>query len=455
MRLVPSRCLGLVLGYDAYVLLLGDFFEFDKDCLKIMSETDQRFDVVTVGGGLVGAVGALCFDKFAGSQFRQALIERGSLEDFSDFEKNNEIKSSGRAYALSESSRAILDVLGLWDEMKDFAQPIQEVDISDSDLDSPFRPIFLNFSGEIALGKVGAYIIEHEPLAAPIYRALRAAPSLEIFEGSQLEAMKHHASYVELELDNGVSFLTSLCIGADGRGSKVRSLAEIKTITSDYEQDGIVVTVNLSRPHNGKAVQHFLPSGPFAILPLPGDKASLVWTERRGKAADMCALSDEDFISEVNLRFSPKLGTATLAGPRKHFPLSLVLARSFIGDRVVLVGDAAHGVHPLAGQGMNLGLRDVAALVEVIVETKRLGLDIGGNVALERYQQWRRFDGVMSALAMDGMKRLFSNDNDFLRELRGFGLRLVDRLPPLKEFFVKEAAGMNGDVPLLMQGKKL
>lgn len=420
-----------------------------------MSGTNQNKDVVTVGGGLVGAVGALCLDKFGGQNFRQALIERHTLEDYSDFEQNPDKKSSGRAYALSESSRAILDVLGLWDDMKAFAQPIQEVDISDSDLDSPFRPVFLNFSGEIALGKVGAYIIEHEPLAAPIYKALRQASSLEIFEGCQLKTLDQKPDFIQLHLDDGVSLTASLCIGADGRGSKVRSLAEIKTITSDYDQDGIVVTVDLSQPHDGKAVQHFLPSGPFAILPLPGDRASLVWTEERGKAADMCALDDEDFISEVNLRFSPKLGTAELAGPRKHFPLSLVLARSFIAERVVLIGDAAHGVHPLAGQGMNLGLRDVAALVEVVVETKRLGLDVGGNVALERYQQWRRFDGVTSALAMDGLKRLFSNDQAVLRELRGFGLRLVDRLPPLKEFFVKEAAGVNGDVPLLMQGKSL
>jgi len=420
-----------------------------------MNEADRKFDVVTVGGGLVGAVGAICFDKFAGKNFRQALIERFTLEDGSDFEKNPNKKPSGRAYALSESSRAIFEVLGIWDEMEPFAQPIQEVDISDSDLDSPFRPVFLNFSGEIALGKVGAYIIEHEPLAAPIYKALHQAKSLQVFEGSQLETFDQKPDHIQLSLDDGALLSASLCIGADGRGSKVRSLAEIKTITSDYEQDGIVVTVDLSQPHGGKAVQHFLPSGPFAILPLPGDRASLVWTEERGKAADMCALVDEEFITEVNLRFSPKLGTAELAGPRKHFPLSLVLARSFIAERVVLIGDAAHGVHPLAGQGMNLGLRDVAALVEVIVETKRLGLDVGGSVALERYQQWRRFDGVTSALAMDGLKRLFSNDQALLRELRGFGLRLVDRLPPLKEFFVKEAAGVNGDVPLLMQGKSL
>ncbi len=420
----------------------------DKDSI-------ETFDVVTIGGGLVGAVGALCFEQFGGAGFRQALVERSLIEDGEAFEKSPNLRPTGRAYALSESSRALLDVLGLWEAMVPFAQPIQEVDISDSDLDSPFRPIFLNFSGEIEMGKVGAYIIEHEPLAAPIYKALSQAKSLKLYEQAHLEGLKNISDHVELSLADGRQLNARLCIGADGRGSLVRSLSEIKAITSDYEQDGIVVTVELSRPHNGKAVQHFLPSGPFAILPLPGDRASLVWTEVRGQAAEMCGLDDEAFVREVNKRFSPKLGTVTLAGPRKHFPLSLVLARSFIADRVALIGDAAHGVHPLAGQGMNIGLRDVAALAEVIVETKRLGLDIGGDVALERYQQWRRFDAVTSALAMDGMKRLFSNDQTLLRELRGFGLRLVDRLPPLKEFFVKEAAGVTGDVPLLMQGKRL
>lgn len=246
-----------------------------------------------------------------------------------------------------------------------------------------------------------------------------------------------------------------LLVGADGRGSFVRRSSGIKAFTSDYDQDGIVVTVALSKPHHGKAVQHFLPSGSFAILPLPNDKASLVWSEKRGVAADMCALSDEDFIAEVNKRFSPRLGTVELAGPRNHFPLSVILAHSFVGPRMALIGDAAHGMHPIAGQGMNIGLRDVAALVEIVLETKRLGLDLGALTALERYQQWRRFDGVMSTFAMDGLNRLFVNKSSFVRELRGFGLRLVDRLPPLKEFFVKEAAGINGDVPLLMQGKPL
>lgn len=428
----------------------------DKDSNKPFIH-ELLYDVAVVGGGLVGAVAALCFDRFGGDGFKVALFEAGLLDAGYQTDQPGEGKVlySGRAYALSEGSRAILDVLGLWQEMAKFAQPIEEIEVTDSQLESPFRPVFLSFSGEIEHGRVGAYIIEHERLAAPIYRALRAKTEIAVFENSPITDLQRDAQSVELSFKGGEKLRSRLCIGADGRGSSVRSLSDIKVHRSDYDQDGIVVTVALSQPHHGKAVQHFLPSGPFAILPLPGDRASLVWTEKRGLAAEMCALSDEEFISQVNARFSPKLGTVELAGPRAHFPLSLLLAYSFIDKRVALIGDAAHGVHPLAGQGMNIGLRDVAALVEIVVETRRLGLDIGSEVVLERYQQWRRFDGVMSAFAMDGMNRLFASEVPLVREVRDFGLRLVDRLPPLKEFFVREAAGLNGNVPLLMQGKKL
>jgi len=413
------------------------------------------FDVAIIGGGLVGAVAALSFNKFAGADFSTLVLERGELLN----EERGFGRNRGRAYALSESSRVLLDMLGLWEEMAPFAQPIVEIDITDSALDSPLRPVFLSFHGEIEMGKPGAYIIEHEHLAGPIYRALETGARITVCEGCAVQAFKAGASDVAITVAGGVC-RAGLLIGADGRGSFVREQAGIKTTFADYDQDGIVVSVALSRAHEGKAVQHFLPAGPFAILPLVGDerhkdRASLVWSEKRGLAADMCALSDEAFEQEVNKRFSPKLGTVKVAGRRAHFPLSLLVANSFIGPRVALVGDAAHGVHPLAGQGMNIGLRDVAALVETVVETKRLGLDFGNEIALERYQQWRRFDGVMSAFAMDGLNRLFSNDQSLLRELRGFGLRLVDRVPPLKDFFVKEAAGVNGDVPLLMQGKWL
>ena len=349
----------------------------------------------------------------------------------------------------------LLEQIGLWSLMKEHAQPISEIDVTDSELDNDYRPVFINFFGETALGQPAAYIIEHEVLAAPIYKALEEHDQIKLIENDSVSAMSSDVRSAELELASGALHRAQLVIGADGRGSNMRKLAGIKTVTSDYHQNGIVVTVQLGQPHNGKAVQHFLPSGPFAILPLTGDRASLVWTESRELAPEMVALDDEAFVAEINKRFAPDLGEVSLAGPRAHFPLSLSVARSFIGERLALIGDAAHGVHPLAGQGMNIGLRDVAALAEIIVETERLGLDIGDATALERYQQWRRFDGVMSAFAMDGLNRLFSNDNGMLREMRGFGLRLVDRLPPLKAFFVREAAGLNGDVPRLMKGEPI
>ncbi|GJM03690.1 MAG: 2-octaprenyl-6-methoxyphenyl hydroxylase [Rhodomicrobium sp.] len=419
-------------------------------------EKIEKYDVALVGGGLVGAVAALSLSQFTDRDFKLLLIER---PDFASPKRHE-----GRAYALSEGSRMLLEMLGLWQAIEPHAQPIEEIDITDSELETVFRPVFLHFEGEIAMGRPGAYIIEHEVLAEPIYDQLFKAQNIHIHtEGafSGLETgIESGLDAAELLFDDGSEtaqalFKADLVIGADGRGSRVRDFAGIKTFTSDYNQDGIVVTVELRQPHGGKAVQHFLPSGPFAILPLTNDRASLVWTEARGVAAEMCALSDDEFIGEVNKRFSPKLGTVALSGRRGHFPLSLLLARSFIGPRVVLIGDAAHGVHPLAGQGMNIGFRDVAALTEILVETRRLGLDIGGDVALTKYQTWRRSDGVMSAFAMDGLNRLFTAEASSLRELRGFGLRLVDRLPPVKDFFVKEAAGVNGDVPKLMQGLEI
>ena len=417
-----------------------------KSPKKASSFKGEVFDVAIVGGGLVGAITALCFERFGGDAFKVLLVEQSELD--------NRGRNQGRAYALSHSSKTLLEMIGVWEAMAPYVQPIVEIDITDSALNSPFRPVFLNFSGEIELGKPGAYIIEHEHLAGPVYEALQQNSKVKIKDHSKIDQFEAGPAFLDLTIE-GQDCRANLLVGADGRGSFVRQQCGIKVHRSDYDQDGIVVSVALSRPHEGKAVQHFLPSGPFAILPLPGDRASLVWSEKRGLAGDMCALSDEAFVAQVNQRFSPKLGTVELAGPRGHFPLSLQLAHSFIAPRVALVGDAAHGVHPIAGQGMNIGLRDVAALVEIVLETNRLGLDIGALTVLERYQQWRRFDGVMSAFAMDGLNRLFRTDVSFVRELRGLGLRLVDRLPPLKDFFVKEAAGVNGDVPLLMQGKPL
>jgi 2-octaprenyl-6-methoxyphenol hydroxylase len=221
-----------------------------------------------------------------------------------------------------------------------------------------------------------------------------------------------------------------------------------------YPQIGIVTTVAHARPHHGKAVQHFLPSGPFAILPLKGNRSSIVWTEDKARGEAIMAADEAGFLAELTKRFGLRLGEIALAGPRQSFPLDMQIARSFVADRLALIGDAAHVVHPLAGQGLNIGMRDVAALAETVIDATRLGLDIGAGAQLERYERWRRFDSAFSAAVMDGLNRLFSNDRAPLRILRDLGLGLVDRAPALKRFLVSEAAGATGTLPRLLKGER-
>jgi 2-octaprenyl-6-methoxyphenol hydroxylase len=244
-------------------------------------------------------------------------------------------------------------------------------------------------------------------------------------------------------------------VAADGRRSFLREAAGIKVVGWSYPQTGIVTTVAHERPHEGVAVQHFLPAGPFAILPLCGDRSCITWTEDRDEARRILALDDAAFLAEVDLRFGGRLGTLSLAGPRGSWPLEMHLARSYVAPRLALVGDAAHGVHPIAGQGLNLALRDVAALAEVVADAARLGLDIGSTDTLRRYERWRRFDSVLSAAAFDGLNRLFSNDWTLLRTIRDAGLGLVDRLPAVKRMFVGEAAGLSGELPRLVRGEQI
>jgi 2-octaprenyl-6-methoxyphenol hydroxylase len=246
-----------------------------------------------------------------------------------------------------------------------------------------------------------------------------------------------------------------LLVAADGRNSALRKSAGIKTIGWSYRQSGIIATLRLEKPHGGLAIQHFLPSGPFAILPLTGNRVSLVWTQESARARQVVAMDDEDFLIHAKKRIGARFGILEIAGPRAAFPLNMHLARSFVAARVALAGDAAHGVHPLAGQGLNIGLRDVAALTEVMVESSRLGLDLGSAPVLERYQRWRRFDSAFSALAMDRINSLFTNDSAPLRSIRSLGLGLVDRAPALKKFFVREAAGLTGTVPKLLRGEAI
>jgi len=260
---------------------------------------------------------------------------------------------------------------------------------------------------------------------------------------------------IEVSLSDGTRIEASLLVAADGARSKLRERAGIATHGWEYDQSGIVVTVGHERDHHGRAEEHFLPAGPFAILPLKGNRSSLVWTEKRSEAARIVGLAESEFHDELEQRFGLHLGEIKALDKPRAFPLGYFVARSFIGERLALVGDAAHVIHPIAGQGLNMGLKDVAALAEVVVDAARLGLDPGEAGVIERYQRWRRFDTMAMGLATNSLNLLFSNRSNLLRTVRDIGLGLVDRTPPVKSLFIRQAAGLAGEVPRLLKGEAL
>jgi 2-octaprenyl-6-methoxyphenol hydroxylase len=359
-----------------------------------------------------------------------------------------------RAFALSAASKRLLAAIGIWPTVAATAEPVAEIEITDSELDAGIRPTLLTYANQIDDGAAASFIVPGGPLLEALDAAARANPAITFHVGNAIGyAPGAHAATVTLT--GGKTLRGALAVAAEGRRSALREAAGIKLIGWDYDQTGIVVTVAHERPHNGRAVQHFLPSGPFAILPLPGNRACITWSEGTREARRILALDDTAFLDEVDKRFGGKLGPLALAGPRASWPLSMHLARSFIAPRLALIGDTAHGVHPIAGQGLNLGLRDVAALAEVIAEAMRVGLDPGNDETLRTYERWRRFDSTVSTLAFDGLNRLFSNDWALLRAARDVGLGLVDRMPSIKRMLVAEAAGVTGNLPRLLKGEAL
>jgi 2-octaprenyl-6-methoxyphenol hydroxylase len=365
------------------------------------------------------------------------------------------MKKDARGLALSAAAKRLLDAVGLWPALAPNAQPIESIEVTDSPLNADLRPHFLGFDTELNTGAPSAYLVEAGEFLSVISDAVAAEPAIDVFAPDSIDDFATDAFGVEAHLASGLALRAPLLVGADGKRSRLREVAGIKCIGWSYPQSGIVATVTHEHPHNGKAVQHFLPAGPFAILPLKGNRSSIVWTEEAANAKSLMAGDEAAFVAELTRRFGHRLGTISLEGRPQSFPLAFQMARSFVGKRLALVGDAAHVVHPLAGQGLNIGLRDVAALTETIVDALRLGLDIGSSVTLERYQRWRRFDSAFSGTVMDAMNRLFSTDNAPLRAIRDLGLGIVDRSPGLKRFLVREAAGGTGDVPRLMKGEAL
>lgn len=407
----------------------------------------QYFDVAIAGGSFVGLAQALALARSAGDGVRVAVIDATAPE------VAETRGADGRASALSAASRALLEVLEVWPAVADQAQPIVDIDVTDSRLAAPVRPLLLHFETELAPGRPAAYMVENHVLRAALLAQVRRTHAVTFLAPRQVMGFERQGAQVRVGLDDGTELDAGLLVAADGRRSGLRQAAGIKTIGWSYPQVGIVATVAHEKPHHGRAVQHFLPSGPFAILPLQGNRASLVWTEARALGRALVDGDDATFLAELRRRFGHRLGEVALDGPRFAYPLDMHIARRFVSERLALVGDAAHGVHPLAGQGLNIGLRDVAALTEVVVEAMRLGLEPGAPDVLARYERWRRFDSAFSAVVMDGLSRLFSNDNEAVRAVRSLGLGIVERVPALKRFFVQEAAGLNGELPRLLRGE--
>lgn len=401
-------------------------------------------DVVIAGGGLTGLVLARTLAGVFGQDAHIALLDAGGAGGRAD----------PRSYALSAGSRRLLEAVGVWSAVAGEAQPVSGIDITDSSLTDAIRPILLSYDTTVAEGEPGMWIVPADALQ----RAASAAPP-GVAGVTQISAtatgLTADASGIAVQLADGRSLNAGLVVACDGRNSPLRTVAGIKTVDWRYAQTGIVTTVRHERPHGGRAVQHFLPGGPFAILPLTGNRACVTWTEQAGEAARILALDDAGFLGELEKRFGHRLGALELAGPRGSWPLAMHLARELIAPRFALAGDAARGVHPIAGQGLNLGLRDVAALSECLVDAVRVGLDVGDATALERYARWRRFDGAASAAAFSALNALFSQDNALLRSVRDAGLGIVDRMPGLKRALVGEAAGLTGEVPKLLKGEAL
>ncbi|EPX85756.1 2-octaprenyl-6-methoxyphenol hydroxylase/2-octaprenyl-3-methyl-6-methoxy-1,4-benzoquinol hydroxylase [Rubellimicrobium thermophilum DSM 16684] len=399
----------------------------------------EPFDALIAGGGLVGPSLALALAR---EGFSVALIEPrppGPPPDAFD----------GRAYALALASVRLLRAIGVWARVASRAQPILRILVADGRPGEPPSPLHLAFdTAEIEEGLMG-HMVEDRDLRAALDAALAESGVTRL--AGLIVAQEPGPAAIAATLADGRRLAGRVLLGCDGRDSPTARRAGIRRTERPYGQTAVVATVTHERPHRGTAHQLFLPGGPLAILPLPGTRSSIVWSERTARAEALMRMDDAAFLAALRPVFGDFLGAIGLEGPRHAFPLGLSLAHRFAAPRVALAGDAAHRLHPIAGQGLNAGLRDVAALAEVLAEARARGEDIGTEAVLERYARWRRFDTAALAFATDGFNRLFSNDIAPLRLVRDLGLAAVNRLPPLRRAFIREAAGLTGDLPRLMR----
>jgi 2-octaprenyl-6-methoxyphenol hydroxylase len=357
----------------------------------------------------------------------------------------------GRSSAIAYGSRRVLEGLGVWSAIAPQAEPILEIRVADDN-----APLFLHYDHrDLEGGTPLGYIVENRVLRRALFARARAMPSLLLLAPVAVERAEVSPGGTVAFLSDGRRLAARLVAACEGRDSPLRRAAGIRALEWRYPQTGIVATVRHEKPHRGVAVEHFLPAGPFAILPMTGNRSSIVWTERAALAPRILALDETAFAAELAARFGDFLGVLEPVGPRWSYPLALMLAERTAAPRLALLGEAAHLIHPIAGQGLNLGIRDVAALAELIVDQRRLGLDIGEERLLRRYERWRRFDALLLAAVTDGLNRLFSNAIPPVRLIRDLGLAAVDRLPPLKRFLMRDAMGLTGELPRLARGEAL
>ena len=408
-----------------------------------MSSSICHVDLAVVGGGMTGLAFAVAA---AGAGAEVAVIDPVPLP------MSAKAPFDGRVTAVARASRYLLEGIGVWPALEASAQPIADIEVSEHA--SPFR-VFYDHR-EVGREPLG-HIVENRAIRAGLVQRVKTLSSetLILAMPDMVRRFTHRPEGTSLRLESGGRIDARLVVGADGQNSLCRKEAAINVLRFDYAQTAIVATIAHENPHDGIAVERFFPDGPLAILPLQGNQSSIVWAVENELAAVLTDLDDDAFLGELEERFDERLGTLAMAGPRFHYPLSMAQAHRYTDDRLALIGDAARKIHPIAGQGWNLALRDVAALVELTVDALRLGLDPGGSSVLRRYERWRRFDSLALIAITDGLNRLFVNDFPPLKLAREWGLGLVDRTPPLKRFFMQHAMGLVGDLPRLMRGHQL
>lgn len=410
------------------------------------STADLVADALVVGGGLIGLTMAIAL-----SQAGLSVL----LVDDAAPEATLAPTFDGRATAIAHASCQLFRALGLYDGLAAEGQPILDIKVSDGRPGEKASPLSLHFhAGDIGIDPFGL-MVENRHARLVLNRAIAGIPSITTIAPARVARTRRDAVGARAFLADGRTIATRLIVACDGRHSPLREEAGIRKIGWSYPQAGIVTTVEHARPHNGLAHEHFLPAGPFAILPLTGNRSSLVWTEDSTLAPLLLQMSQQDFDAELRRRFGDQFGDIRSVGPRFSYPLAFHIATHFADTRLVLVGDAAHGLHPIAGQGLNLGLRDVAALAEVLADGMRIGLDPGDPELLARYERWRRLDSVIMGTVMDGLNRLFSTDLAPIRLARDLGLAAVERMPGLKRFFMHHARGTVGTLPRLLEGRPL